>query len=101
MLSVSMAAKGWVDYLTAGIAKSFERYNWRGIYTDGVVNVLPTSNAAYNCGYTDEKGVRHTVYPYFAVREGMKRIYKLVKSQPDRHRLSKYCNVVYWRFHLN
>ena len=84
MYRVSLAAKGYADYLLAGLADAFEKYKFDGIYTDGMLNVFANSNAAANCGWSDKQGNRHPTWPFFAVRENIKRIYKFVKSKPGR-----------------
>ncbi len=84
MYRVSLAAKGYADYLLSGLADAFEKYHFDGIYTDGMLNVFANSNAAANCGWSDEKGNRHPTWPFFAVRENIKRIYRFVKSRPGR-----------------
>ena len=84
MLKTSLASKGWFDYLAAGIRRDFERLGWEGIYTDGGLIIGETANKAQGCGWTDSAGNIHVTYPFFAVRENVKRIYKIVKENPER-----------------
>ena len=84
MYRVSLAAKGYADYLLAGLEDAFDKYQFDGIYTDGMLSVFANSNAAAGCGWSDAQGRRHPTWPFFAVRENVKRIYKLVKSKPGR-----------------
>lgn len=80
MLYVSMAAPGNADYLAAGTKWALEKVGFDGIYTDGCGHVYPTANDAYGCGWTDVAGKRHPTWPFFATRECMKRMYKIVKK---------------------
>ena len=50
------------------------------MYTDGLAHVYATSNPAYGCGWTDSSGKRHPTWPFFATREGLKRIYRIIKK---------------------
>ncbi|MBQ7178770.1 MAG: hypothetical protein IJS08_15245, partial [Victivallales bacterium] len=84
MYRVSLAAKGYADYLLAGLEDAFDKYQFDGIYTDGMLSVFANSNAVAGCGWSDTQGRCHPTWPFFAVRENIKRIYKLVKSKPGR-----------------
>jgi hypothetical protein len=80
MLTTSMAAKGWADYLIAGLEDAFKMYGFNGIYTDGGVAVHASTNAFHGAGWTDAKGNRRPSWPFFAARDNFKRIYKFVKK---------------------
>ncbi len=80
MLYVSMAAPGHADYLAAGAKWCLEKLGFDGLYTDGSGHVYRTANDAYGCGWTDASGKLHPTWPFFGVRECMKRLYKIVKQ---------------------
>ncbi len=79
MLSVSPAAKGYADYLIAGILDTRRKYGFDGVYTDGLCGVHPTANPAHGA-WRDDHGHCHAVWPFFASRETLKRLYRVVKS---------------------
>lgn len=76
---VSPAAKGYADYLAAGVKYIMEKLGFDGIYTDGFTRVSQTANLRY-AGYTDDDGKIVGTWPLFGCREAMKRLYKIVKS---------------------
>lgn len=81
MLSISLAAKGYADYIASGIVWLMDHYDVDCIYTDGGCSPMRTSNAAYGQGWVDAKGNRRVTYPFFANRDAMKRFYKIVKAK--------------------
>ena len=55
-----------------------------GIYTDGIAQVDASANIHGRAGYLDENGNAHPTVPIFGVREGTKRMYRVIKSRkPD------------------
>ncbi len=74
----------WQDYLAQAIARTMDEYGVDGVYLDGTANPHGCANSAHGCGWTDAGGRRHRTYPFFAVRQMMKRIYTIVKTRdPD------------------
>ncbi|NOY82713.1 MAG: hypothetical protein GXP31_17080 [Kiritimatiellaeota bacterium] len=71
----------WQDYLARAIAQTMDEYGVDGVYLDGTANPHGCANSAHGCGWTDAGGRRHRTYPFFAVRQMMKRIYTIVKTR--------------------
>jgi hypothetical protein len=84
MLNSSLSARGFADYYVAGTAWVMETFGMDGIYTDGIATAAASENLHERAGYRDENGNVHATTPIFGVREGMKRLYRVVKShEPD------------------
>ncbi|MBC7288172.1 MAG: hypothetical protein H5T86_09050, partial [Armatimonadetes bacterium] len=74
----------WQDYLAWAIARTMDEFDMDGVYLDGTANPFGCANIGHGCGYIGEDGKPHATYPFFAVREMMKRIYTIVKTRkPD------------------
>jgi len=74
----------WADFLADGIEKVLKKYDIDGVYLDGTVEPMGCDNRLHGCGYYDEKGNLHPTYPFFAVRDLMKRIYTICyKHRPN------------------
>jgi len=71
----------WQDYLAWAIARTIDEFDVDGVYLDGTANPFGCANIAHGCGWIDENGRRHKTYPFFAVRQMMKRIYTIVKTR--------------------
>jgi hypothetical protein len=77
----SMCARsGFADYIAAGTKWTLDDLGFKSAYTDGLVGTYPCQNTHHGCGYYDEQGVLHSTYPVFAVREMIKRMYRLIKT---------------------
>ena len=63
-----------------------------GFYSDGITNLAACQNEAHGCGYRDRDGVLHATYPFFATRESLKRMYRLVKAQNPRGLVVNHCS---------
>ena len=74
----------WQDVTVAGIAGVIEQYGIDGLYFDGTTTPWGCRNPAHGCGYERGDGTRGYTYPFFAVREMMKKLYALVmRNNPD------------------
>jgi hypothetical protein len=80
LLNCNLSARGFSDYVVAGTAWLMKDHGVDGIYTDGPGNATPSQNLYAGSGYVDETGLLHPTVPIFGVREGMKRLYRTVKS---------------------
>lgn len=78
---VSYSAKGYADYMTAGAQWLMDEIGFDSLYTDGSGQVYSSSNAAHGCGWTDANGNRQVTWPFFATREALKRMYRVVKAR--------------------
>jgi len=67
----------WADFLAWGIHHALTKYDLDGVYLDGTASPSDCDNELHGCGYVDKEGKRHPTFPIFAVRELMKRIYKI------------------------
>jgi hypothetical protein len=72
------AKSGWADWLVAGVDKLFAEYDLDGLYFDGTAYGWPCRNAAHGCGWRDERGNVHAVYPVLAARSLMRRMADVV-----------------------
>ena len=71
----------WQDVLSEGIEKLTEEFGIDGIYLDGTIRPMSCANEAHGCGYRDSEGKLHATYPVWAVRELMKKLYRIVNSR--------------------
>ena len=71
---------GWQDYFVENIKKLFENYNIDGIYLDSIMPAHSCKNEKHGCGYRDYDGNLKATYPVWAVRNLMRRLYKMVKE---------------------
>jgi hypothetical protein len=84
-LNCSLSARGFVDYLAAGTVRLMDELGCDGLYNDGLASCIWSSQNLYaRSGYVDEDGSLRPTVPIFASREGMKRLYRVVKGRmPD------------------
>lgn len=74
----------WQDFLADGLDKQMTEFDTDGVYLDGTANPWACRNTHHGCGYVKPDGSIGAVYPIFATREMMKRIYTIVKQhKPD------------------
>ena len=71
---------GWQDYFVENVKKLFENYNIDGIYLDSIMPAHSCKNEKHGCGYRDYDGNLKATYPVWAVRNLMRRLYKMVKE---------------------
>ncbi len=71
----------WQDYLAWAIARTMDEFDMDGVYLDGTANPHRCANLGHGCGYVGADGKPHVTYPFFAVRQMMKRIYTIVKTR--------------------
>lgn len=64
----------WQDFLVYTCAKILDDTPLNGVYLD-VSAETPCNNAFHGCGYTDEKGRRHSTVNLWSMRELHKRVY--------------------------
>jgi len=81
MINANPGAKGYANYQTAGLKWIMDEFGYDGFYTDGTTNFPSDHNAAHGAGYIDENGNRRPTYTIFAVREAMKRLYRIAKDR--------------------
>ena len=83
-LNCCLGARSYSDYFAAFTAWVMDEFGFDGFYSDGLTQVSPCQNEAHGCGYRDENGNLHSTWPIFAVRDTLKRMYRLVKEKkPD------------------
>lgn len=70
-------AQGFADYNAAGAQWLMDDLGFEGCYTDGGAQAYACNNTRHGCGYYDEEGRLHSTVPMFAVREMIKRLYKV------------------------
>ncbi len=78
------ARSGFSDYIAAGTKWTLDDLGFKSAYTDGLVNTYPCQNTHHGCGYKDGQGILHSTYPVFAVREMMKRMYRVIKTNDPK-----------------
>jgi hypothetical protein len=78
------ARSGFADYIAAGTKWTLDDLGFKSAYTDGLVGTYPCQNTHHGCGYHDEEGILHSTYPVFAVREMMKRMYRVIKTNDPK-----------------
>lgn len=71
----------WQDIFAEGIEKLMDEFHFDGIYLDGTIRPLSCMNEKHGCGWRDENGALHATYPVWAVRELMKKLYRIVDSR--------------------
>jgi len=69
------------NYVAWTVAGLMEEYDIDGVYLDGTAYPLPCGNEFHGCGYVGDDGKRHDIYPIFATRNLVKRLYTLVKTR--------------------
>jgi hypothetical protein len=74
-------ASAWQDYLAWAISRTMDEFDVDGVYLDGTANPWACGNRGHGCGYIGDDGKLHQTYPFFEVREMMKRIYTIVKTR--------------------
>jgi Glycoside hydrolase 123, N-terminal domain len=77
--NVTCANSGWSDWLVQGIDKLFTDYRLDGLYFDGTSEAWRCQNEAHGCGWRDEQGKLHPVFPMLARRNLMRRIAQTVR----------------------
>ena len=74
----------WQDAIAAGVGRMMDEYGIDGVYLDGTEVPWGCLNRKHGCGYERPDGTRALSYPFFAVRDLMRRIYVAVKQRkPD------------------
>ncbi|HZM03904.1 MAG TPA: glycoside hydrolase domain-containing protein, partial [Candidatus Saccharimonadales bacterium] len=68
------ANSGWADWLVDGADKLFARYHLDGLYFDGTSEAWSCQNEAHGCGWRDQQGKLHPVFPILAARNLMRRL---------------------------
>lgn len=70
----------WQDIFVENIEKIFDELDFDGIYLDSAVFPWSCANESHGCGYRDENGKLHNTYTIWAVRNLMKRLYKICEK---------------------
>lgn len=71
----------WQDIFADGIEKLMDEFGFDGIYIDSMVRPMPCGNEKHGCGWRDEKGELHYTYPVWAIRNLIKKLYKIVTDR--------------------
>lgn len=74
---------GYADLLVSSYEKAFKQYGFGGLYIDGITQFIFCTNRKHGCGYIGKDGVVHPTMALWSTRDLMKRLYRLVKSQPQ------------------
>ena len=69
----------WSEFMLSSIDESLREFDLDGIYSDSMTCIGECSNLLHGCGYTGEDGTVHPTVEVFAVREFMKRVYRLLE----------------------
>lgn len=72
---------GYGEIMTERVINAMDKYGMDGIYTDGTYVPWECANEEHGCGYRDRYGRLHEIYPIFAAREHVKRLYKAVHER--------------------
>ncbi|MCD6350658.1 MAG: hypothetical protein J7M26_00955, partial [Armatimonadetes bacterium] len=78
-MCVCPRAQGWSDFAVWANRRYMRIYQLDGLYHDCTFP-YPCSNRSHGCGWLDEKGTPHKVYPVFAHRRLYRRVYAMMKS---------------------
>ena len=73
---------GFPDLQVKLFDEAFKEYGFDGLYLDGPAASLPCNNMEHGCGYVGKDGKPHQTMPIWKPRETMKRLWRMVKSQP-------------------
>ena len=68
------------DWL-ARAEKAYDELGIDGYFLDSTIMAKACCNERHGCGWTDAAGQRHGTYPFFAVREMVRRLYEFVKGR--------------------
>jgi hypothetical protein len=91
-LNCCQQARGYADYFAAGTLWVMDEIGFDGFYSDGLTNITACQNEAHGCGYRDREGRLHPTYPFFATRETLKRMYRLVKARDPSGLVVNHCS---------
>lgn len=72
------------DVMIERVEYVMDTYGVDGIYTDGTYVPWECANEEHGCGWRDSEGTLHYVYPIYAVREHVKKLYSAVHSRSGR-----------------
>lgn len=72
---------GYAKVMRERVAYVMDELGVDGIYTDGTYVPWECANKAHGCGYTDKDGIRHTTFPFMAVRNHVKELFKIVHER--------------------
>lgn len=91
-LNCCQQARGYADYFAAGVVWAMDDLGFDGFYSDGLTSISACSNEGHGCGYRDADGNLHPTYPFFATRETLKRMYRLVKARGSGALVANHCS---------
>lgn len=91
-LNSCQQARGFADYFAASVPWAMKELGFDGFYSDGLTNIAACQNEAHGCGYRDREGHLHPTYPFFATRETLKRMYRLVKAIAPNGLVVNHCS---------
>ena len=79
---VCPSAKQWQDLYIGSLYHAMEKYDYDGVYLDLFIP-FKCNNPKHGCGYIDDNGERQHEYTFWAMREQMKRLYRIVKAREN------------------
>jgi len=77
-------ASGFAADWLARATRAYDELKLDGFYLDGTIMPRGCANGAHGCGWRDARGGLHVTYPFFAVREMMKKLYAFVEARGGR-----------------
>ena len=80
--AVCPAAAKWRDLYMGTIHHGMAKYDYDGTYIDLFIP-YPCANPVHGCGYVDDNGRRQPEFTIWAMREQMKRLYRVVKAREN------------------
>ena len=72
---------GYAKVMQERVKYAFDILGVDGIYTDSTYVPWECANTSHGCGYTDKDGNSHTTYPFMAVRNHVKELYRIVHER--------------------
>lgn len=78
---VCPAVDQWQDLYVGTVAHAMQEYDYDGVYLD-LFYPWRCANPIHGCGYVDDEGERQAAYTIWAMREQLKRLYRVVHARP-------------------
>ena len=74
-------SSAWQDFVPHGVAHVMDEFDVDGVYLDGTSHAYACRNLAHGCGVLRPDGSVAPIFPIFAVRSAMRRLYSAVMSR--------------------
>jgi hypothetical protein len=71
----------WADFIIEKMKKARRQYGVDGVYLDATATPEGCANPRHGCGYVAKDGSRRPTYPFFAVRDLMKRMWEIFPEE--------------------